>query len=82
VSSFISLRNHSEASINQIDFIALKRFEETHPELYTKAKVSKPQRNNIWASMQAQMTAFNRVFYHSKYGEEFRKMIEEERANV
>ena len=82
MSSFISLRNHSQAAINQIDFISLKKFEEKHPELYEKAKVSKPQKNNIFSCIQAQATAFNRVFNHPRYGDEFKKMIEEERVDI
>ena len=56
-SPLISLRRDTVPRIGVADFIALKLFEEKHPELYERAR--RNAKNNVFN----QMEAFNLVFH-------------------
>jgi len=68
------MRKQTRSAINGNDWKALKHFEHIHPELYTGAKA--PRGSSNLEAMVSQMDAFNVVFDHPQYGEEFKAMIE------
>jgi hypothetical protein len=74
MTSFISLRNHTTPRINAIDFYALMGFEHKHPELYGNARAPR-QTNNFGKDAGTQMQAFNLVFNHPRWKDEFVALI-------
>ena len=75
----ISLRHHKRGHINFADFHALKKFEKLHPEMYQRVRAPAYSRNNLMENMATQMDAFNAVFEHPAFKEEFMSMIEAEK---
>lgn len=70
------MKHHSLAYINEIDFQALKKFEQLHPELYTLNNSPKPQRHNHFQNTIDQIDAFNFIFYHITYSTELKALIQ------
>lgn len=70
----ISLRHHKKPCINQFDFYAIQGFERLHPELYLNATTPK-QTNNFGKDVTQQMNAFNQLFRHPSWSEEFKGVI-------
>lgn len=72
---FTSMARQSRAIINGIDFKAIQSFESKHPDLFTKSAT--PLHTDWTKNAGEQMNAFNALFNHPVYGEEFKKLIQE-----